>query len=1041
MTWRKWLVRGLVFSVAASLAAGAIGYQRFTSPDSVRRQVVAKLGEHLVGAAVTVEAAHLRLLEGITLGEVRLTRRDDPGRTEVAYIPSAVIYHDKEQLAHGRLAIRKIVLEGPRLHVVRGADGRWNLAGIIGPFHAEALPTIEIQHGTVYVEDRLATPGMTAVEFTEVNLTLVNDPLLILNIQGTGRSALAGTVRVKGTWHRRTDATALTFAAEGVPVGPSLTRRLGAYWPEVQANAQHLSGTADVGGELGFHPELPQPWSHDVRLVLHGGALRHPRLPLPLDQLEAVVRCQDGRVRLETLTASAAGARLTAAGAALRLDPETDLDGALRVEHLALSPELFSRLPPALQKLEREYDPGGVVSVSGQFARRHGRWAWRWHVRPEDLTIAFFKFPYRLRHISGTLDQEVDPDRQVDRVDLDFAGDAGGRPVFLKGEITGDGPTSGVALRIWGKDIAIDEAVMAALPTPHQRLARTFHPTGAADVEAYINRARGSHEFSNRFIIRFHHATARYDVFPYPLEQVSGVLDIQPHHWEFSSFRGTHAGGEVYTHGRCDPGRGGDRLEVFIRGVGLRLDNELEAALGQATLDPGMKRAWAQFSPRGRMGFQARVVRVGDGPPDVEVTIHPAGCSVTPSFFPYALDELTGTVHYARRWVTLEGLRARHNGTIVSIDQGKIFLKPEGGAWADIRVLRGDPVVPDRDLLTALPPALRKLCQDLSLRDPFGLTTRLTVDAPPGEGTLPVVFWDGEMRFSGASLRAGVALEGLRGRAACRGRHNGRDLEGLVGNLQLTQASLFGQPFRDVRAEIEVPKEAPNVLALKGLHAGLFEGEVYGTVRVEFGAVPRYELYLAASQIHLEEFGRHNMGNGTQLSGLANARLHLNGQGGELDDLAGNGTVEVPNGRLGSLPLLLDLLKFLGLRLPDGTAFEEAYANFSLRGRRVAISRLDLYGNSISLRGSGEMNLDGTDVNLNFYGVWARVIQYLPPIIKDVPPLISQQLLKIQMRGRMNAVQITAEPVPGLVDPLKGFLERLAGRRKPAPSGAGSEGH
>jgi hypothetical protein len=131
-----------------------------------------------------------------------------------------------------------------------------------------------------------------------------------------------------------------------------------------------------------------------------------------------------------------------------------------------------------------------------------------------------------------------------------------------------------------------------------------------------------------------------------------------------------------------------------------------------------------------------------------------------------------------------------------------------------------------------------------------------------------------------------------------------------------------------------------------------------------------------------------------------------------------------------NLPLLLDLLKFLSLRQPDGTAFEEAHATFGIHGQRVAIDRLDLFGNSISLRGQGEMNLDGSDINLDFFAIWGRVIQMLPPLIKELPQDVSKHLLKIKMRGRFNDVHFTKEPVPVLVEPLKGFLEKLAGLRR-----------
>src|SRR5271166_3994139 len=115
MTWRKWLVRGLVFSLTAGAVAAGLLYEAWTNPVATRRQVLAKLGEKFVGATISLESARLRLLGGIAVSDLRMARRDDLDKGDFLYVPSAVIYHDKEQLLEGRLAIRKIELLRPRL--------------------------------------------------------------------------------------------------------------------------------------------------------------------------------------------------------------------------------------------------------------------------------------------------------------------------------------------------------------------------------------------------------------------------------------------------------------------------------------------------------------------------------------------------------------------------------------------------------------------------------------------------------------------------------------------------------------------------------------------------------------------------------------------------------------------------------------------------------------------------------------------------------------------------------------------------------------
>jgi hypothetical protein len=129
------------------------------------------------------------------------------------------------------------------------------------------------------------------------------------------------------------------------------------------------------------------------------------------------------------------------------------------------------------------------------------------------------------------------------------------------------------------------------------------------------------------------------------------------------------------------------------------------------------------------------------------------------------------------------------------------------------------------------------------------------------------------------------------------------------------------------------------------------------------------------------------------------------------------------------LPLLLDLLKVPALHAPDGTAFEEAHAEFQVHGRRVEVQRLDLLGNAVSLGGRGELNLDGSDLRMDFYAVWGHIVQVLPPGLRDLPPWLSRNLLLVRARGALGGdVKFSTEPVPALVGPVKQLVERVRGR-------------
>src|SRR5262249_10550856 len=141
-----------------------------------------------------------------------------------------------------------------------------------------------------------------------------------------------------------------------------------------------------------------------------------------------------------------------------------------------------------------------------------------------------------------------------------------------------------------------------------------------------------------------------------------------------------------------------------------------------------------------------------------------------------------------------------------------------------------------------------------------------------------------------------------------------------------------------------------------------------------------------------------------ELSGLAAAALFLTGKGTDLGGLEGNGSIDVDNGKMYKLPLLLDLIKFLNLRWPDRTFIEEAHVRFALHVQRPHVSRRDLLGNAISRGGKGTVSFAGSDVTygMDLYAVWGRVVQISPPLIKDIWPALSKRLLKTRMKGRIG---------------------------------------
>jgi hypothetical protein len=1077
MAWRKWLVRSLVFSVMGLGILAAVLYEAWTNPSAVRRQVLVKLHKEFIGATASLDSARMRLLGGIAVRDLRMARRDELDRGDFLYVPSANIYHDKEHLLDGTLALRKIELDRPRLRIVRERDGRINLSGLLAPPKLDIrVPTLILRHGTILIEDRSVAGNGALLEIKDVNLTVVNDPLSTLVIEGSGQTDALGTVQIQARFLRPTDAISAVIELPGVPIGPSLMRRLASLCPDVGRHLRQLSGKGRLRATLTYRPGIAEPLSYDLRCELKEGSWRHDLLPVPLEQIEASLRCINGRVPYAKLTARSEAATIQAElwdlacnGSVPGSIEDIVAKMVVKVEHLKVTPVFFEHLPPKPRKLQQTYNPAGPLSLTYHFYRRDTEhWEKHWTIQPEGMTAEFEDFRYPVEAIRGNITVDFSSDRD-DYIRVDLVGRGSDRPVSVRGFIQGD-KTSEVDLVIAANDVPVDDKLLKALPPNSLELARTFlparsrelgqrehllglvQPAGQSDIKVFVRRARGQSTFTNRYLMSFHNTSVRYDLFPYPLEKVTGVLDIQPDHWECRDFHGSHKGGDIWVDARSHrvddteahalvraraqvsreettgpeerrPQR--ECVEVSIRGKDILLDPEFEQALSPPEVRgrAALRNAWAMLSLRGRLSFESIVIDRPDQPQDIDVRVDIKGCSMQPDFFRYAMTDVSAGIRYNQGRVLVKDVRAKHGSCRLGLKEATIVLNPAGGFTGWFTDIRGDDLVPDEEFLRALHPALRRGLEPLQIRTPIQVKTALVLEEPAVPGEPMKIWWDGGANLRKQVFQAGVEISDVDGVIWCRGHHNGRQFEGVSGNALLQRASILGQPFTQLQAHFAVSPETPDVLSVKDLRANVFDGFVGGEARLTFASPLHYEVKLDALQVQLEQFAKHNhLGPEAQLQGPARASLHLTGEGTDLNGLRGNGSIQVARGKLYRLPLLLGLLKAFGLRVPDQTAFEQARMIFGIEGPQMRVDPLDLIGNAISLRGKGTLNLDGSNLNLDFSADWGRMPQVLPHAVSVVVQGVSDQLFKIKLRGKISSPRFEKEPIPSVVEPIKKVL-------------------
>jgi hypothetical protein len=370
--------------------------------------------------------------------------------------------------------------------------------------------------------------------------------------------------------------------------------------------------------------------------------------------------------------------------------------------------------------------------------------------------------------------------------------------------------------------------------------------------------------------------------------------------------------------------------------------------------------------------------------------------------------------------------------------------------WANLGGAEMKPLVPDEALKRALPGRLGAAVDELQLKGTADLLVKhlvvRTPPTPPGAPRPPtppdpIVFWNAELKLRGAAFDTGVTWEDAHGSIACVGRYEGTHVGPVQGNVWLDRAVVARMPITSARcqarADAQQPDPArpgqylPTVLRLNNVAGDLFHGDLGGEARVELGDAVRYWVFLTVSSAQLEEVARaYKLGSDADLKGIAQARLVVyNKPDPKTGRLAveGQGTIDVPTGRMYNLPILLELVKVFKLQAPDKTAFEQAHAVFRVQGDRIKVDQLDLIGKAVCVGGSGELDLTGEYVKFEFYTVLSQFLKQVmnTPGAGDLTKFVSENLFTIKLIRENGELKYRPVPVPLVTEPAKAILDRM----------------
>ena len=224
-----------------------------------------------------------------------------------------VLQIDKAQAARGKFELLKVHLDHPQLNLERDVEGRWNVLSLLTakPNQAGAVPFVTLHDGVIRFQDKKL--DFPVLHLTSVEAKLVPQPTGILTGEGNGHSDFLGVLAFRFAHNPQTNVTELTVSLPAVEYQPKLEAFIVKLIPNWQEQRIRVQGRLGVETKITWLPHQDIPTIESF-VRLDGGEFRHPKLPIPLQNIKAQLDYTPDKLTLRSLSATADNGTITGKG-------------------------------------------------------------------------------------------------------------------------------------------------------------------------------------------------------------------------------------------------------------------------------------------------------------------------------------------------------------------------------------------------------------------------------------------------------------------------------------------------------------------------------------------------------------------------------------------------------------------------------------------------------------------------------------------------------------------------------------------------------
>ena len=988
-----------------------------TLGEAARRHVLKQFQEHYPNHIVSLRRGHFDPNIGFIFEDLRIFDTSLAMQGGKAYEllrierMTVVADLDTKKLADETLPMKthRILLDGVHANTKLQSDGRPSICDLLPmPQFGPAAPRMEIRRLRLNLVGSESRSRPIAASFPEV--LIVRKP----NAQGKTDDSitLRGATDFANSLLIQIDTSEQGTDVRGVIKGAYLSRdlfdRLPLQWDKYARDLRDLQCICDTRFSV-FQTPTGQ-LDYKLRTTVHEGRFSHPAIPQPISQIRGIATCDPQGIEIQSSQFTFGDSLVRTSGRIDGYQWPCTADLKVNASNILLNDRLAAALPAKMQFNWNRFAPQGRVDIEGNLQHVDSLWRLDGHVTCKGVHVQYERFPYPVESIFGKVeirDGIASTERLGGRIGSNQMQCAFKLPIKpgitleKSFAITTDGP------------VPIDAMFLKALSprgsptTKLETFVRSLKPRGRLHLATALLTTDVNGRTSRKIDVRVSDGYVRYEKFRYPLYKVDGKILVEDNVIRLDGLGGVSANGhDVVCRGfyrlpasadndsieRESPAISGNGPSLYAAESHLDLQFNVTKVLMDDTLRNSLpddaKRIWDSISPSGILDqLTVDLEQIGsDGELRLNLTanqfdsdqVTSRTLSLRPTYLPYRIDVTAGSVFYDGSKVELISLKGRHDASMLSAN-GVCRQNPEGRWELLLNLHSGSRLLPDAELIAAMPEQMREAMRALQLRGPIGVSGATRIALPDATHANPTLNWDIALQLEGNRIAEVGPVHSLRGSLSVKGRQDDRGIL-ATGDIQIDSMHVYDLQITNIRGPFSIAntmlylgnpargKASPDNVGFNDprmvargenkIRGDLFNGTliVDGKVLLSTGD---FDVIVNVEEAEVPEILADFGQNGSEMTGSLRGRTKLWGRLGNMDMLRGNGWSLVREATLYKLPLMDQVMELLRIKESDEkdySALTDAEVRFDLFGETITFDRINVSGDLIALKGYGKFD-------------------------------------------------------------------------------------